>query len=246
MPKKMKKLTIKLISIGHIPADINLEKIKNWNTNLYEVVNDIDSLALRTNADRNDWGYSDKNISTQLPKNGSEDILVVLVGIPLEANYYTRRLRDNVVILTFHEISNYLRQKNIPLENVILRLLYVYSLVHHRYNGEIPKTENYSNFTHDDTRGCIYDMNGLKDDIVFSCHKPIICSECVERMLNEKVSSTTINTTKIELSKIKKQLFYSLTDWIKLHPIMTIFISSFWALILSVFGSIIVNWFIKN
>ncbi|MHC5783305.1 hypothetical protein [Aliivibrio fischeri] len=49
-----------------------------------------------------------------------------------------------------------------------------------------------SNFTHDDTRGCIYDMNGVKEDVTSSCHKPIICEECCERMRNEKISSETL------------------------------------------------------
>jgi hypothetical protein len=237
----MKKLTLKIITIGHIPADINIDKIKSYKSDLFEIDKDIDSLALRTNTDTGDWGYTDKNISTQLPKIGSEDILVVLVGIPLEDNYYTRRLKNNVVVLSFHETSNYLRFKNIPLENIVLRLLYAYSFVYHRFNGEIPKTEDYSNFTHDETRGCIYDMNGLKDDIVFSCHRPIICSECTERMLKDQISLTTINTAKNELTNIKKQLFYLITEWIKVHPIITVFISSFWALLLSSLGSIIAN-----
>ena len=84
-------------------------------------------------------------------------------------------------------------------------------------------------------------MNGLKEDIVFSCVKPIICSECSEGIVKEKVSQTSIDKAKSELSKINKQLFYQIADWVKLHPVIAILVSSVWAIVLGVIGSLIVN-----
>ncbi|MFT7860434.1 MAG: hypothetical protein ABXS93_05820 [Sulfurimonas sp.] len=235
----MKKTKIQILSLGHLPADVNLEKVENWKSDIFELSGKIEHYELRADSDGQSWEYSDENIYKQLPKQIEADFLIALVGVPLEDNWYTRRVEENVVVFTFHEISNFLRQKNIPLENVALRLLYAYSLVYVRNNNKIPSVYEVTNFTHDETRGCIYDMNGLKEDIVFSCDHPIICNDCTERLIKEKISQTTINQVKLELSKINKALFYKLTDWVKRHPIFSILISSIWAVLLGLAGSLL-------
>lgn len=238
----MNKVNIRIVSIGHLPADIDLNRINNWSSEIFNIHGNIEGFNLRTDSDTSDWGYSDKNISTQIPKKGNEEILVVLVSVPLENNYYTRRINNNTVIFTFYETSNILRMQNIPLENAVFRLLYAYSLIYKKYGGRIPKTSEFTNFTHDETRGCIYDMNGLKEDIVFSCVNPVICSECSERLRADKVSETSITNTKNELKKIKKQLLFRIIDWIKSHPIITVVLSSIWALTLGLASSTIIMW----
>ncbi|MCW8932371.1 MAG: hypothetical protein OQL19_19315 [Gammaproteobacteria bacterium] len=96
------------------------------------------------------------------------------------------------------------------------------------------------NFTHDETHGCIFDMCGSKEDIVFSCDSPTICSECCKRSIHDKVSNTTIDKAKNELSDIYKLLFYQIADWVKLHPIIAIILSSLWAIILGLISSSLV------
>lgn len=235
----MKKIRIKLISIGHLPGDVNLEKINKWTSDIYELTEKIEHYGLRANSDGQQWEYSDHNISAELPELGNENFLIALVGVPLEGNWYIRRVAENKIVFTFHEISNYLRQNNIPLENVILRLLYAYTLVYTRNGNRIPSIHEITNFTHDETRGCIFDMNGLKEDIIYSCAEPIICPSCTEQLIKEKVSETSIKQAKLELSDIKKSLYYRLADWIKSHPIYAILISSFWAILLGFIGSLI-------
>lgn len=204
---------------------------------VFEIVGGVENYGLRADSDGYDWEYSDEVISSQLPQKGDEDFVVVLVGVPLKDNWFTRRISKNIVVLTFREISNYLRQKNIPIDNVVLRLLYAYALVYQRNSNLIPKVGETTNFTHDETRGCIFDMNGIKEDIVHSCDKPTICDECQENSIREKVSNTTIKTTLTELQGIRKLLFYRMADWVKLHPIISIILSSAWAVLLGVVAS---------
>ncbi len=237
----MSKPKIKIITVGHLPADINLQKIESWKSDIFEIQGHIDNYSLRADSDGPNWEYSDSTISSQLPASGDEDFLVVLAGVPLESNWYTRRVSKNKVVFTFHEISNYLRHKNIPLENVVFRLLYAYAIVYQRHNNSVPSVQETTNFTHDETRGCIFDMNGLKEDIVFSCDKPIICSECYERSVKDTISNTTLDKAKNELLEVKKLLFFRMSDWVKLHPIIAILLSSAWAVILGVIASSIVN-----
>lgn len=153
-----------------------------------------------------------------------------LIGIRVE-------LSSNRVVFSFHEIKEILRFSNIPLENVIYRLLYAYTLLYKRSGDRIPETADYANFTHDETRGCVFDMNGIKTDVVYSCHNPIICTDCVERLRREKVSDETISQCQSEIKKIRKTLFYRITDFVKQHPLWSLAISMATAIILNVIAS---------
>ena len=37
--------------------------------------------------------------------------------------------------------------------------------------------------THDYREGCIYDMCGIKEDIVYSCVAPTICEQCCNHLI---------------------------------------------------------------
>ena len=100
-------------------------------------------------------------------------------------------------------------------------------------------TGEHTNFTHDETRGCLFDMNGIKTDIIYSCHQPIICPYCTEKLKQEKVSNEVISKIKKEISNIKKPLFYQLAEFVKKHPIWSLVISAITAVVLGAMGSFI-------
>ncbi|MCL6272305.1 hypothetical protein M3P05_20525, partial [Sansalvadorimonas sp. 2012CJ34-2] len=237
--KDMSKTSIKVISLGYLPVDFDRKLIKSLKSKLFQIHHEFESYSLSTDSDLPDWGYSDENILKSIPGRGDEDILIALTTVPLEDNYYTRRFKNNTVVFTFHEISDYLRFENIPIENVIKRLIYSYCLVFLRSRREIPVNKDITDFTHDETRGCIYDMNGLKEDIIHSCHNPQICDDCTQRLLSETVASEIVNKAKSEIKKIKKTLYFRILDWVKKHPILAIIFSSLWAVTLGVCGSFI-------
>lgn len=234
----MNKVKIKLVSIGHLPLDFNSKKIPKFSSSLFEVVGNIDNHSLRCNSDINDWGFSDQLIKNQMPKLNSEDFMIGIVNVPLEDNWYSRRLGDNQIVFTFHEIKEILEFSNIPLENVIYRLLNAYTFAYKRSGNKVPEFEEISDFTHDETRGCLFDMNGIKADLVASCHKPIICGECKERLRRDRVSDNEIKSAEKDISKIKKDQYYRILDKVKKHPKSALVISSLFAFTLGVAGSI--------
>ncbi len=81
-------------------------------------------------------------------------------------------------------------------------------------------------------------MTGIKDDIIYSSNNPIICPDCVERLRRDRISDETITLCKKEIKKIRKVLFYRITDFIKDHPVFAILISAVFAIILGTIGSI--------
>jgi hypothetical protein len=64
----MNKIKIKVVSIGHLPAHLDVKKIKNWKSSIFEIVGNIDNYALRCDSDGPDWEFSDALVREQLPK----------------------------------------------------------------------------------------------------------------------------------------------------------------------------------
>jgi hypothetical protein len=230
---------IKVVTVGHLPADFDRGKVKRWQSSVFEIIGDIESYSLAGQSDGINWAFTDDALNQELPKKHDEDFLVAIVNVPIEMNYYFRRLSRNTVVLTFHQIKDILNHYNVPIENAVFRLLYASSLVFKRFENEIPESKNIADFAHDETRGCLFDMTGIKSDVVYSCHKPIICPECVERLKSDRVSKEIIQTTQKEILKIQKPMFYRLGDFIKKHPIWSLIISASSALLLGIFSSLL-------
>lgn len=235
----MSKVRIKLVSIGHLPLEFQSKKIKNWSSKTFEVVEDIDNYSLRCDSDGFDWDFSDSAVKGQLPNQFNADFMIAIVNVPIEDNWYSRRLGNNQVVFTFHQIKDILEHYNIPLENVVYRLLYAYTLLYRRAGNKIPDFDEAPGFTHDETRGCLFDMNGIKTDLVASCHNPQICDECQERLKQERVSKSDIENTKIDIKRIKKDLYFRIIGHVKKHPIAVLVLSSMFALILGITSSVI-------
>jgi len=235
----MSKIKITVATIGHMPGDFKPEKIREWKSSLFEIQDRIESYSLNADSDGTEWDYSDQALEDVLPQTFDGDFLIAIINVPIELNWFTRRLTSNRVVFTFHEIKECLRASNIPLENAVYRVLYAYAFLYKRSGNRIPNASEFTNFTHDDTRGCLFDMNGLKVDIIYSCHNPIICPDCVERLRKEKVSNEAISDSQKEIKKIRKILFYRIADYIKLHPLWSLAISSIVAVILGAAGSIL-------
>ena len=235
----MDKTKITVATVGHMPAEFTKQKITNWNSSVFSVEGEIESYALTEDSDGYDWEFTDILLEEVLPDNFAGNFLIAIVNVPIESNWYSRRLSNNRVVFTFHEMKEILNHFNIPLENIIYRLLYAYTLLYKRSGEKIPLNNEPTNFTHDETRGCLFDMNGIKTDVTYSCHEPIVCTDCVERLKQETVSNEIISKVQKEIKKIKKPLFYRILAFIKKHLIWSLFISAASAIILGAIGSYI-------
>ena len=139
-----------------------------------------------------------------------------------------------------------LTEGHVPLENLIFRVLYAYSLVYLRQNNTIPPQRELLGFTHDDTRGCLFDMNGNKTDVLFSVDRPKICDDCTNRLRREKVSDNKISKIKNEIKRIKKKRFYKISDFVKEKPLLSIGISLIVGVLVSLTANIIFETYLKD
>lgn len=235
----MQKTRIAVATVGHMPADFSRRKIKDWKSSVFEIVGGIESYSLTCDSDGHDWEFTDQALEGVLPNKFDGDFLVAIVNVPIELNWYSRRLSANRVVFSFHEIREILLLANIPLENVIYRLLYAYTLLYKRNGGRIPESSEHTNFTHDETRGCLFDMNGIKRNVVLSCNGPVICPDCIERLRREKVSEETIAQCQSEVRRIRKAMFFRISDFVKKHPLWSLAISGVTAIILGAIGSVL-------
>lgn len=235
------KIKLKLIILGNLPFGFNVSKIENWKSDLFEIIKPIDKHSITNNSDGKEWDFSDINIEQQLPINFDGNILIALTNVPLESNYYSRRLSNDRVCITFNEMSDILKNENIPIENLILRLLYSYTLAYLSHKNSLPTNIEFSSFTHDETKGCLFDMNGIKKDVIYSTNKPIICSFCIEKLKLHKVSENKIANSQDEIKKIKKKLYFRIVDFIKNYPIIAFYSSAILAIVLGIIGSLIAS-----
>lgn len=236
----MEKVKIKLISIGQLPKNFSRDKILKWKSSVFEIVDLIDSHTLTCDSDA-DWSFSDEKILSQFPQELDGDFAIALVTVPIEDNWFTRPLGPKRIVFSFHEIKDILFFSNIPLENPVLRILYATTLVYKSSNNTIRNWHELEGLTHDETRGCLFDMNGIKSDITVSCSGPIICSSCQEKLRERRVSDDAIQKIQAELKRIRKPLYYRIFDFIKQHPIFSLIISSVFALCIGILGSLLAS-----
>lgn len=239
------KVQIRLAILGHFPHSLDISKVKRWSSELFEIL-DVDRHNIVGDSDGPFWEFLDQNVEQQLPARGKADVLIAFTNVAIQDNYFARRFSDNRVCVSYNGMTEILNYNDIPLENLLLRVLYSVSFVYRRYGNRLPEMSEQTNFTHDETRGCIFDMDGIKSDVIYSTYKPQLCSSCIHSLTNNpiaanRISNNLIDTVQKELKKLNKGLYYQIADWIKGNPIWAIIISSASAIILGTIGSIIAS-----
>ncbi|MEA4984745.1 MAG: hypothetical protein VB105_04745 [Paludibacter sp.] len=235
----MKRIKVKIGIIGYLPFEFNRKLIKNWKSDIFEIVDDIEEYHFTNHSDTFSWGYSDRILNMELPQIFDGELFIGITYVPIEDNFYARRLESNRIVLSYFEMYQILKHDDLPMENLLLRVLYAYCLVYLRNNHTIPQQNEWLGFTHDDTRGCLFDMNGNKSDVVFSLNSPKICDDCTNRIRAEKVSDNYTNQIKKEIKRIKKKKFYKISDFIKKKPLLSLLFSAIFGILISIAASAI-------
>lgn len=228
---------IRISALGKLPGDLDLGRVLRWKSSVFTLSESVESFQLVDDAGGHDWQYTDAQLDKYLNGSFDEDFHVILVTIPLEQNWYVRRLGGNRLILSINEVADILRYSNLPLHNLVLRVLYAATLLYYRYGQRIPDTNERTNYAHDETRGCLFDMNASKFDVVHSCHMPIVCEYCVAELKKDQVSNEMISKVQSEIGRIKKPLFQRIYDFVRRHPVWSIALSILTALVIGTLSS---------
>lgn len=233
----MRKLNVALVTLGHQKEPIDINYICRWRSNVITIKHEGD-IPYTPNAKGANWEYLDAQLRRLISPVKGADITIAIVSAPIERNFYSRRLGDNVVVYSIHEMAHILRNANFQLEQFILRNIYQIAVYFHVLNGKVPSSEEVS-WSHHDIRGCLFDMNSQKSDILYSMHQPSLCVACRTRVGQKQVDPSLLPTLDTELQRLRRKLFFQIADWIKLHPIYSLALTATFGIALNIVASII-------
>lgn len=238
-------VNIRIITTNQFGSELNATKFTNWKSALFKVV-DYQLLNLPLVPDLPNWGYSDKNLNANLPKpdglkigsmnNETAHVNIFVLDAPLENNYYSRILDNDCVVVTYYQIREILYKEDIPLENFMLRLLYAYSFIYMAKQDKHMTMSDEIRFAHA-RKGCLFDMCGIKTEVIYSSVSPSLCGDC-ETKMNGKVQTTVINKVRKELRHIRKDFYHLVLSFLKSHPYCSVAISGIAAILLNLISNI--------
>jgi len=232
----MNPIKINLVLLGNLKYPIDVASLEAWKSKIVKIQHGA-SVGHLSDAEGDNWEYTDKQLSELLSADNSSDCTLGLINAPLERNYYFRRLSDSVAVLSLHEMAEIVRYSDFTIEQYVLRNAYELATLF-MANGKLIPSE-YTTWAHDEVRGCLFDMNANKPDIVFSLHRPNLCQACKTRVSSKQVPTALIPTLENELTRIQKTLYVRMAEWVKSHPIAALFITAGSSVVLNFASSII-------
>ena len=232
----MNPIRINLVLLGNLKYPIDVATLETWKSSIVKIQHG-DSVGHLPDAEGDEWEYTDEQLSKLLSADKNSDFTLGLINTPLEGNYYLRRLSDRVAVLSLHEMAEIVRYSEFTIEQYILRNAYELAVLFIA-NGKLIPSE-YTTWAHDEVRGCLFDMNANKPDIVFSLHRPILCQACKTRVSSKQAPAALIPTLEHELTRIQKTLYVRMAEWVKSHPVAALLITAGSSVALNFISSIL-------
>jgi hypothetical protein len=232
----MKHIKVAIVSLGSLKYPIDIAYLEGWHSDFMKIVHGA-SVGHLPNAEGDNWQYPNDQLRQLIHADPEANFTVALINAPLEDNYYMRRLGDKIAVLSLFEMADITRFSYFTIENYILRNIYEL-VVLYAANGQLIPSDAHS-WAHDEIRGCLFDMNASKPDIVFSMHKPTLCQSCRTRILSKQLNSGFLPALDRELAKIQKALYFRIAEWVKEHPLYALAITAGSGVLLNLIASII-------
>jgi hypothetical protein len=236
----MKKIQIKIILIGHLRHSLNLRKIKQFQSRFFEI-NEIEKIS-NLPAPKKDDGflnieYSREEIKSLLDSVNSAKLVIGIINYRFNDNFYMHRTGNNKLCISIADIDSLLLENNISLENFIMKNIFEVIVLKNTL-GTITSDDIY-NLAHQDTRGCLFDLNGDKYDVIFNTEKPIICDSCKAFINSKSLPQNFIKNIERELKKIKKPIICTIELFIKKYPLFSVLLALLTSIIINIMSNII-------
>ena len=235
----MKKFRIKLCLLGYQRHLDKIKRLQKYHSELFEIIECVKIKHL-PQCDLG-WAYSDnaifKLLSSNNMNNNSVDLCLCFIDYPIEDNYFTRdlsKLDSKTVICSFYQVETIFTEKNVDLFNYLLGIV-LNEIIQIAVLNKVD--ENF--FLHDDTRSCLFDMCGIKDDIAIKYNAPQLCSSCIEKIESHSTDENFILHLQKEFKSFKKMLFFRILEFIKQRPILSISITFIFTIIINILSSLL-------
>lgn len=237
-------INVKLVVIGNLKYNLNFNYFKKRKSFLFNIIPEISKITNLEDAEgQSGFHYPDAQLNRLIRDDNNCDIIFAIGNFQLDCNYYLRIVRKNVAILSLFETGDLLRDDNLKIEDFIILRIYELTLIYLMSNNQL--TDSAYDFAHDNPCGCLFDMNSYKPDIIISTSKPILCNVCKNSMNQSQLNSDVQKKLEKELKKIHKSLYFRIFDFIKSRPIISIIISSLFAIILGILSEYVYDLMFK-
>ncbi len=241
----MRRLDVKLVLVGHLRNTLNLQKLKRFDSRFFRIaeVERIDTLSCPHRDDGFlDIVYSRGQIASLMNPVNASDLVVGIINYRFDDNFYLHRTGRNKACISIADIDRLLLTHNISLENFILKNIFE-MIVFVNILGGLDTDEVYSS-VHRDTRGCLFDLNGDKLDVLYNTERPIICDACKAMIQSKSVPDNFVKDLESELRKIHKPYILEIELFIKKYPLFSILVTFLFGVLINI-GSNILWKFLK-
>lgn len=236
----MNKIKFAIIKFGGVSNLVDYNRLQSWKSRLFEirtiycianppVVNNIDNCL--------DVKYQREQMDGLVSCPDDCDIAVAIMPYRFKDNFYLHRISSNVAVISLYGIKDILTEENISLDNFILKQFY--ELVAIKYFFSDISIDKVDELVHMDTRGCLFDLNGDRRDILYNTEQPYICDECKSKFKRKQIPTDVIDQFEKELKKLRKPLIVRVERWIRKYPFVSLILSLMSALIINILANCI-------
>lgn len=240
----MKKIKIRLVLIGIPSTKIDCKRLSKWNSILFKIYSEPLMLSNLSDINFDGFHLSNDLIRDLLNRRVTDEETDLFVGITdreLDGNWFTQKITEKSFVISLYNFEDTLRFNNISFENFILRFIYPFGLIYINNYNSIPDQQNPNHeksLIHFDSQRCIFDFMKYKSDVLDTLIKPSISSYSKSKFTVALPKGFLQNIEK-ELQRLNIRLFYRLKKWIIKRPVLAIFVSGLFALLINLIAAFI-------
>jgi hypothetical protein len=239
----MNKVSIKIIDLGNTKEKIDKNKLGRYKSEFFKI-DSFEKIEVLPSPQRDgntlDIVYSKQQITEVLKEREFSGLIVGVMNYRFIDNFYMHRINQNTMVISLFGIKEILAPADIDLENFIIRCIYE-AICFYKAWGNLVSDEVYK-FVHPDTRGCLFDLNGDRADIIYNTEKPIICDECKGKLKQRPLPEGFLEKFGNELRRIDKPGSMKIELFIRKYPLLS-FICAIWgSVILNIISSFVWDW----
>lgn len=214
------RVKIKILQYGKLYQKLDYDYIKRFKSDIFEVI-DCATFDLKNGS------YTDKYWEKVIDSQ-KNTLILAITNVPLEKHFYSRILSHHRIIFSFAEIYEYFKEGNIRLEDVIITELYRYAII---VNFRSLSQGFRNDLWHEETRGCLYDVDDNLKDVIQTYKATKICEQCIGKLRHKGISLEKLEVAKSELERLaslknpKKSWYYVIKEKLYRHPYWTLLLT---------------------
>jgi hypothetical protein len=232
----MARTRIAVVQLGQLRLPVDVRALESWSSALLQL-RCTAGVGHLPNAEGDEWQYTDGQLAMLLQEEDEADLTLGLIDAPLEDNYYLRRLSERTAVLSFYQMADIAQKAGCGMEQYVLRNAYELTVLSVASGSLLPHDAD--TWAHDETRGCLFDMNASKYSIVHSLDRPNLCEQCRARVSRARLPQGFLQRLERELRLVRRPLYERLSSWVRSHPILALSAAAGGSILLNVTASVL-------